>query len=61
MGFNSRKATGPLRGGSLLSTNKSPEIPGAHLIDLGRMKVCVDLGATRWVSTRARWVGNPAP
>ena len=27
-----------LRGGSLLLTTKFPEIPGTHLIDLGRMK-----------------------
>ena len=28
----------PLRGSSLLLTTKSPEIPGTHFIDLGRMK-----------------------
>ena len=28
----------PLRGGSLLFTTKSPEVPGTHFIDLGRMK-----------------------
>ena len=28
----------PLREGSLLFTNKSPEIYGTHFIDLGRMK-----------------------
>ena len=28
----------PLRGGSLLFTTKFPEVPGAHSIDLGRMK-----------------------
>ena len=28
----------PLRRGSLLFTTKSPEIPGTHFIDLGRMK-----------------------
>ena len=28
----------PRRGGSLLFTNKSPEISGTHFIDLGRMK-----------------------
>ena len=38
----------PLRGGSLLFTIKFPEIPGIHFIDLGRMKGCVDLGATQW-------------
>ena len=35
----------PLQGGSLLFTTKSQEIPGTHLIDLGRMKGSVDLGA----------------
>ena len=38
MGFNCLKATEPLRGGSLLFTTKFPEIPGTHMIDLGRMK-----------------------
>ena len=28
----------PLRGGSLLSTTKFPEIPGTHFIELGSMK-----------------------
>ena len=28
----------PLRGASLLFTTQLPEIPGAHFIDLGRMK-----------------------
>ena len=28
----------PFRGGSLLFTIQFPEIPGTHLIDLGRMK-----------------------
>ena len=28
----------PLRGGSLHSTTKSPEIPRSHFIDLGRIK-----------------------
>ena len=28
----------PLRGGSLLFTSKSTEIPGTHFIELGRMK-----------------------
>ena len=48
MGFNCLKATQPLQGGSLLFTTKFPEIPGTHLIDLGRMKDLVDLGATQW-------------
>ena len=37
-----------LRGGSLLFTTKFPEIPGTHLIDLGRMNGRVDLGNTQW-------------
>ena len=50
-----------LRGGSLLFTSKFPEIPGTHFIDFGRMKGCVDLGATQWLSTRDPWIGNPVP
>ena len=38
----------PLRGGCLLFTIKSPEIPGTRCINLGRMKDRVDLGATQW-------------
>ena len=38
----------PLRGGSLLYTTKVPESPSTHLIDLGKMKGRVDLGATQW-------------
>ena len=38
----------PLRGSSLLFTTKFPEIPGTHIVDLGRMKGSVDLGATQW-------------
>ena len=38
MTFNCLKATGPLRGDSLLFTTKSPGVPGTHLIDLGRTK-----------------------
>ena len=38
----------PLRGGILLFTTKSPEIPGTQFIDLGRMKGSVELGATQW-------------
>ena len=38
MGFNCLKATEPLKGGSLLFTTKFPEIPGTHLIDLGKTK-----------------------
>ena len=36
----------PLRGGSLLFTTKSPEIPGTHFMGLWKMKGWVDLGAT---------------
>ena len=43
------KATKPLQGGSLLFTTKIPEIPGTHLINLGRMKNWVDLEATQWL------------
>ena len=32
----------------LLFTTKFPEIPGTYLIDLGRMKGWVDLGAIQW-------------
>ena len=28
----------PLRGGTLLFTNKFQEIPGTHFVDLGKMK-----------------------
>ena len=31
---------------SLLFNTKSPQIPGTHLIDLGRMKGRVELGVT---------------
>ena len=37
MGLICLKAAEPPRGGSLLFTTKFPEIPGTHLIDLGRM------------------------
>ena len=48
MGFNCFKAMEPLQGSSLLFDTKFQEIPGTHLIDLGRMKCRVDLGATQW-------------
>ena len=51
----------PLRGGSLLFTNTSPEIPGTHFIDLGGMKGWVELGATQWFWTRDPSIGNLAP
>ena len=47
IGFNCLKATEPLCGDSLPLTIKSPGGPGTHLIDLGRMKGCVKLGATQ--------------
>ena len=47
MGFNCLK-TRATCGGSLLFTTKFPKIPGTHFVDLGRMKGCVDLGATQW-------------
>ena len=49
MGLNCLKPTEPLPGGSLLFTTKLPEISGTHLINLGRMKDSVDLGATQWL------------
>ena len=40
--FNGKGSTAsrlePLRGDSLLFTTRFPEIPGTHLISLGRMK-----------------------
>ena len=38
MGFNYLKTTEPLQGDSLLFTTTSPEGPGTHLINLGRVK-----------------------
>ena len=35
-----------LGGGSLLFTNKFPEIPDTNFLDLGRMKAWFSLGAT---------------
>ena len=32
-----------------------------YLIDLGKMKDLVDLGATLWFGTWNPWIGNPAP
>ena len=60
MGFNCLK-TRATWGGSLLFTTKFPVIPGTHFVDLGRMKVWVDLGATQWFWKRHPWIGNPAP
>ena len=38
MGFNCFNASEPLRVESLLYTTKFPEVPGTHLIALGKMK-----------------------
>ena len=46
-GFNCLKATGPLRGDSLLFTTISPGVPGTHLIDFRKMKSRVDHGTTQ--------------
>ena len=51
----------PLRGGSLLFTTKSPEIPGTDFIGFGRMNGWVDLRTTQWFWTWDPWIGNPAP
>ena len=51
----------PLQGDSLLFTTKFPEVLGTHFIDLGRMKGCVNLGATQWLWTQDPWIGNPVP
>ena len=61
MGFSCLKAATPLRGGSLFFTTKFPEVPGTHLIDIGRKKGWVDLGATQWFWTQNSWIGNSAP
>ena len=38
MGINCLKGTEPLQGDSLLFTAKFPDIPGTHLIDVGKIK-----------------------
>ena len=48
----------PSWGGSLLFTTKFPEIPGTHLINLGRMECRVELRAIQWFWTRDPWIGN---
>ena len=53
MGFNCLKAAEPLRGECLLFTLQFPGVPGIQLINLGRMKGWVDLGASQWF-----WVPN---
>ena len=51
----------PLWGDNLLFTAKFPDIPGTYLIDLGRMKGWVNLGATQWFWAWYPWIGNPVP
>ena len=58
--FYSLKSTEPLQRGSLLFFTQFRKIPGTHLINLGRMKGWLDLGATRWFWTQDHWIGNPA-
>ena len=60
-GFNCLKSTEPLQGGCLRFITQFREIPGTHLIKLGRMKGWLNLGATRWLSTQGHWIGDPAP
>ena len=61
IGFICLKATKPLRRDFLLFTAKYPEGPATHLLDFGRMKGWVDLGATLWFWTWDLWICNPAP
>ena len=56
-----RLATETLQGGNLLCTTKLPEIPSTHLINLGRMKGWVNLGANPWFRTQNPWTGNSVP
>ena len=48
-GFNCLKSTEPLQGSSLLFITQFWKIFGTHLINLGRMKGWLDLGATPWM------------
>ena len=59
--FNCLKSTEPLQGGSLLFISQFREIPGTHLINLGRMKDWLDLGVTWSLWTQDHWIGNPVP
>ena len=52
MGFSGLQVTEPLQGGILLFTTKLQGIPGSHLINLGKVKDRVNLGATNWFWTR---------
>ena len=49
----------PLRGGSLLFTTKSPEIPGTHFIDLGRMTRLSRPWCHPVVLNTGPWIENP--
>ena len=61
MRFDCLKTTDPLRGDSILFTTKPPGGPGTSLIDLGRIKDWVKLGATYWFQTWDPLTVNPAP
>ena len=50
----------PLRGGSLLFTTKSTEIPGTHCIDLGRMKRLRRPWSHPVVLNKGPWIENTA-
>ena len=54
-------ATGPLQGDSLIFTTQFLGFSDSHLINLGRMKSRVDLGATQQFWTQNHWIGNSAP
>ena len=60
MGFNYLKATATSRR-QFTFTIHFPEIPDTHVIDVGKVKGWVDLGAIQWFWTRGPWIGNPAP
>ena len=61
MRFNCPKDTRRLTGSSLLFTTKFSEIPGTHLIDIGRMKGRSTLEPTSGFEHGNPWIGNPAP
>ena len=48
MEFNCLKVSKPVREDSLLFAIQFPRVSGTHLINLGRMKDWIDLGATQW-------------
>ena len=47
-----------LKATELLFTTKFLEIPDTHLINFGRMKGWVDLGANQWFWTPDPWIGT---